>query len=306
MPAGSPHRAPPRSTAGAVWQSARVLRPGPGTVLLAALASATIAPSAAASVLVVGDSLGVGTDAALRAVLPTVAIDSDNRNGRTSPEGVAVLGERLRPEHGTVVFDLGTNDGPAGAGLTAGGLAAARDLADGRCLVVATLNRPPQAGVPVDVQNAAIRRFAAEAPTAVLVDWHAAAQSTRGALRPDGVHATAAGYGLRGQLFADAIRSCLGGDPSRRPGADAPPSPSRRASATERPAGRRQSGGDPPSQPLEARLVEAVAAALAREGGALDLATKAGATLSAAAEIVRASLTPRGPEPVLGAPTRPR
>lgn len=280
-----------------------MLRSGPGVVLLAALLSAMTALPASASVLVVGDSLGVGTEPSLRAALPTLAIDADSRNGRTSPEGVAALRERLRPEHETVVFDLGTNDGPTAVGLTAGTLAAARELAAGRCLVVATLNHPPRAGTSIDAQNASIRRFVAETPGAALVDWHAAAQSTRGALRPDGVHATSPGYALRGRLFAEAIQSCLtgggviGGAASQ--GAGNPPG--RRASATERPA--RSRSDDPSRPPLGEQLLEAVADSLARDGGPLELAVKAGATVSAAAATLRASLTPRGPEPVLGAPS---
>ena len=286
-----------------MWQSAPVLRSGPGVVLLAALASAMTAASASASVLVVGDSLGVGTEPALRAALPGLAIDADNRNGRTSAAGVAVLRERLRPEHETVVFDLGTNDGPTAVAATAGSLAAVRELAAGRCLVVATLNHPPQAGVSIDVQNASVRRFVGETPDAALVDWHAAAQATRGVLRPDGVHATPGGYGLRGQLFAEAIQSCLtgGGVSGGLDGRAAPP-PGRRASATERPADRRSRDREPPEPPLEARLAVAVGEHLARERGPLGLAGKAGATVSAAAAILRAALTPRGPEPVLGAP----
>jgi len=260
------------------------------------------ASTASASVLVVGDSLGLGTEPALRAALPAVAIDADSRNGRTSAEGVAVLRERLRPEHETVVFDLGTNDGPTAVALTTGSLAAARELAAGRCLVVATLNHPPQAGVSIDAQNASIRRFAAEAPGAALVDWHAAAQSTRGVLRPDGVHATPGGYGLRGQLFAEAIQSCLTGGGVSGGGREAGATPGRRASATKRPAKRRARRLDPLSSPLEARLLEAIGKSLAREGGPLELAAKAATIVSVAGTIVRASVVPRGPEPVLGAP----
>lgn len=281
-----------------------MLRSGRGLVLLVALlASAMTVSTASASVLVVGDSLAVGTEPSLRAALAGLEIDADSRNGRTSAEGVAVLREQLRAEHETVIFDLGTNDGPTAVALTAGSLAAARELAAGRCLVVATLNHPPQAGVAIDAQNASIHRFAAETPGAALVDWHAAAQATRGVLRPDGVHATAAGYALRGQLFAEAVQSCLSGG-GVTGGRGAAAAPGGRASATKRPAERRRRLQDRPDAPgpsLEARLVETVSTTLAREDGPLELAAKAGVTVSAAASSLRASVTPRGPEPVLGA-----
>jgi lysophospholipase L1-like esterase len=274
---------------------------GLASAMTASTASTASTSTASASVLVVGDSLGVGTEPSLRAALPTLAIDADSRNGRTSPEGLAALREQLRPQHETVVFDLGTNDGPTAVGLTAGSLVAARELAAGRCLVVATLNHPPRAGVSIDAQNASIRRFVAEAPGAALVDWHAAAHATRGALRPDGVHATSAGYALRGQLFAEAVQSCLTGGLSGGAGRSTAAPPGHRASATKRPARRRRSD-EPQDPPLGERLLEAVTEPLTHEGGPLDLAAKAGATILTAAATLRASLTPRGPEPVLGAP----
>jgi lysophospholipase L1-like esterase len=255
--------------------------------------------NATAAVLVVGDSLAVGTEGALRAALPEAEIEADSLNGRTSVEGVSVLSELLAPEHDTVVFDLGTNDGNAAVGVTADSLAAARALAANRCLVVATLNRPPLAGIPIDGQNAMIRRFAATTPNVALVEWNDAAAATRGALRPDGVHATAAGYALRGSLFADAIRGgCLGGGGGS---GSAAPAPGRAASGTSRPAPRRVAPR-PSGPPLEARIATAFDDRLTAGGGPLDLAARGGAIVAAASTTLREVLTPRGPEPVLGQP----
>jgi lysophospholipase L1-like esterase len=259
--------------------------------------------SAGAAVLVVGDSLGVGSEGALRAALPETQIDADNLNGRTSVEGVSVLSELLAPEHDTVVFDLGTNDGNTAIGVTAGSLAAARQLTGNRCLVVATLNRPPLAGIPIDGQNTMIRRFAATTPNVALVDWNDAAAATPGALRPDGVHATAAGYALRGALFADAIRGgCLGGGGGS--GSAAAP-PGRAASGTSRPAPRRVPPR-PSGPPLEARIATAARNRLTADGGPLDIAVHAGDIVATAATTLRDVLTPRGPEPVLGAEPQTR
>jgi lysophospholipase L1-like esterase len=252
--------------------------------------------SALGSVLVVGDSLGVGTEGSLRAALPELEIEADNLAGRTSTEGLAVLSELLRPEHDTVVFDLGTNDGNAAVATTAGSLAAARELTANRCLVVATLNRPPLAGIPIDAQNAMIRRFVATTPNVALVEWNDAATATPTALRDDGVHATAGGYALRGSLFAEAIRGgCLAGGGSGAP----PATGGRQASTTDRPAAaRNRRGGGPP---LEARFASAVGDRLAVDGGPFDLVGHAGAIVGAAAAALGEVLTPRGPEPVLGA-----
>jgi lysophospholipase L1-like esterase len=275
-----------------------------GLALFAVLAlGCLLAATAGAAVLVVGDSLGVGTEGPLRAALAGTRVDADNLGGRPSAAGLPVLAELLGPEHDTVVFDLGTNDGNASVALTAGSLAAAHELAGDRCLVVATLNRPPLAGIPIDGENAMIRRFATTTPNVALVDWNDAAQATPGVLQPDGVHATAGGYALRGALFADAIRgACLGGAGGNgSSGSTDPPTGDRSASATSRPASRRP-GPQSSGPPLEARAASAVGDRLAADGGPLDLAGRAGAIVVAAAASLRDVLTPRGPEPVLGAP----
>jgi lysophospholipase L1-like esterase len=266
---------------------------------IAAVAAVTLlavfAPSASAAVLVVGDSLGVGTDGPLRAALPEAEIQSDNEIGRPSVAGVSVLSSLLGPEHDTVVFDLGTNDGNAAVSVTAGSLAAARQLTGDRCLVVATLNRPPLAGIPIDGQNSMIRDFAASTPNVVLVEWNDAAAGTPGVLQSDGVHATSAGYAYRGALFADAIRSCLGGG-----GDVAPPPDGRQASSTDRPASARRTSR--PSGPsLEDRAATALGDRLSADGGPMDIARHGAALFSAAATSLGEVLTPRGPEPVLGA-----
>ena len=172
--------------------------------LIAALA---IPASAHASVLYVGDSLGVGTAPYLRSELGASGLDVDAEIGRPSGVGVGLLGSLIAPEHDVVVFDLGTNDDPGAPDALASDLAAARKIAGDRCIVLATLNRPPLNGVSVDGLNDAVTSFAAGDPNVSLVDWHGAAASDPGLLI-DGIHTDADGYALRARLFADAIASC--------------------------------------------------------------------------------------------------
>ena len=174
------------------------------STLIAALA---IPASAHASVLYVGDSLGVGTAPYLRSELGASGLDVDAEIGRPSGVGVDLLGSLIGPEHDIVVFDLGTNDDPAAPDALASDLTAARKIAGDRCMVVATLNRPPLNGVPVDGLNDAVTAFAARDPNVSLVDWHAAAESDPDLLI-DGIHSTGDGYAMRARLFADAIASC--------------------------------------------------------------------------------------------------
>jgi hypothetical protein len=180
-----------------------------GRILWLALALTVAVPAgASASVLYVGDSLGVGTSPYLRQQLDGVAISVDAEIGRPSAAGVDVLRSEIGPEHDAVVFDLGTNDDPAAPQVLADDLAAARAIAGDRCLVIATLNRPPLNGVSVNGLNRAVTSFASGDPNVQLVDWRAAVADDPGMLT-DGVHATGEGYSLRANLFAEAISSCL-------------------------------------------------------------------------------------------------
>lgn len=161
----------------------------------------------------VGDSLGVGTVPHLRPELPGVAIDDDSEIGRPSGAALPILEGLISPDSEVVVFDLGTNDDPANPEALASDLAAARAIAGDRCIVVATLNRPPLNGVPVDGLNRAVDSFAATDGNVALVDWHARAEADPSLLIDDGVHPSLDGYALRAQLFAKAIRSCASGSP---------------------------------------------------------------------------------------------
>jgi lysophospholipase L1-like esterase len=251
---------------------------------------ALAAPQAAAAkdaVLVVGDSLEVGTGPYLRGELTGTEVAVDARIGRPSGEGVRVLGQRLRPGYRVVVFDLGVNDNPSQPGALASDLAAARRLAGKRCLVVATLERPPLAGVSVAGLNRAVESFAAGAPNVRLVDWHAAVSGRAGLLSADRVHPNPEGYALRGRLVAEGVRACLGQGgapaPSRPPSAPAPVATPR---ASERPL-----------------LIDwAGLARTSPASGALSVLTGGFGTLAGAGARALATVAEGGAEPVLGNP----
>lgn len=180
-----------------------------GRVLWIALALSLALPATAgAAVTYVGDSLGVGTVPYLRGELSGVAIEDDSEIGRPSRAGLPVLESLISADSEVVVFDLGTNDDPSQSGALASNLAAARSIAGGRCVVIATLNRPPLNGVPVDGLNRAVTSFARADGNVSLVDWHGRAQADPSLLIADGVHPSPEGYALRAQLFAKAITSC--------------------------------------------------------------------------------------------------
>jgi lysophospholipase L1-like esterase len=243
------------------------------------LALALPAAASAEGVLVVGDSLEVGTGPFLSRALPGESVTVDARKSRPSNVGVDVLRSRLRPGHSVVVFDLGTNDDPSAPGRLSADLQAAQSLACDRCLVVATLNRPA-----VDGLNRAVTAFANGSPNVEVVDWHGAAQDDPGLLGPDHIHATPAGYAERARLIAQAVESCLAGGGGAQAQAPEPRSEPRTAAPDDTQPSRIDWAGLPASQ----RLASYWRAALGVVEGALRTS--------------RAALEGPPPEPVLGGP----
>ena len=160
-------------------------------------------------VLVVGDSLEVGTEPYLRQELGGVQLDVDAKTSRPSSDGLAVLQGALGPEHEVVVFDLGTNDDPSNPDGLAANLETA--AADRRWpLPRLRHDQPPAAERRLRRRAERRRRAGRRRAGARIADWRSVA-SRPGVLQPDGVHATASGYALRASIVADAIRSCSGG-----------------------------------------------------------------------------------------------
>jgi lysophospholipase L1-like esterase len=244
------------------------------------------AQNVAGSVLVIGDSLQVGTGPYLEQQLGALPVESDDRQSRGSGEGLEALRARLRPDHDVVVFDMGTNDDPSNPNALYANLQAARAASGDRCLVVATILRPPYNGVTVDGMNAAVERFALDNPGVQLVDWYGVATSTPGILYEDGVHARPEGYALRGRLIADAVRSCGGA------GRGGIPAPSKRT-ASPPPVPEPE-----PAPPAEVEVEIEPPAPLVAIAGAVR---HAASLVSAAGRDARQAAGMGPPEPVLGA-----
>jgi lysophospholipase L1-like esterase len=264
-----------------------------GILAGAAVAAAFLVPAAAASVLVVGDSLEVGSAPHLRAALGSTAVDVDAEKGRTSGEGVAVLADRLRPEHEVVVFPLGTNDLSADAFATS--LASAAQLAGGRCMVVATIVRRRPSAAEL---NRVVASLAATGEVQV-ADWRAAAAAP-GVLGRDGTHATGAGYALRASLLAEAVRGC-------QTGAGASGIPAPRNPDVQVPRDERRDAGRPgrAAPPVEPPAPPARPVRLPARRALLSLAVvlrRAVSPVVGALQDARTAATKAEPEPVLGAP----
>jgi hypothetical protein len=176
--------------------------------LLFGVSSSPAAAQTPGNILVVGDSLEVGTSPHLGAMLPGASITVDAEESRSSSEVLAALAENMNDGYDVVVFDAGTNDDPANPGLLASNLEQAAGLIGDRCMVIATVNRPPYAGVTVDGINDVVGSFAASRPNTQVADWRSAALANPALLYDDGVHPTPNGYQLRAQIIAGAVASC--------------------------------------------------------------------------------------------------
>ena len=168
------------------------------------LATAGSASASDADVLVVGDSLAVGTMPYLAPMLGGRNIVSAAKNGITTPQGMSLVRRELRavtPK--TVVFSLGTNDGSDPKRFADRVRRTMNLLPADACVVWATIIRPARKGDYRGlnrVLHAAKRRD----PRIVVVDWEHAV--TGGAVYlPDGLHADEAGYRHRSAMIADAI-----------------------------------------------------------------------------------------------------
>jgi lysophospholipase L1-like esterase len=183
------------------------LRPSGFFVLAALLAVlAAAAPQAradASDVLVVGDSLAVGTEPYLGPMLGDRNLINDVRNGITTPQGMRLLRMSLNTvSPKTVVFSLGTNDGGDAHRFADRIRRTLSYLPLDTCVVWPTIYRPRRKG-PYRPLNRVLHHYKRLDPRLVVVDWEHAV--THGSVYlPDGLHADPAGYRYRSAMIADA------------------------------------------------------------------------------------------------------
>ena len=214
-----------------------------GILAAAAVAAGVGSPAAAPGrgdgVLVVGDSLEVGSGPYLRAAAAGTRSRSTRSRAGRAARACGVLAAPARPvgRRGRVpARDERQPRRPRTAGRATS--PPLRQLAGDRCIVVATIARPRVGGVSVAGLNRVVERSRRRpAPR-----WWTGARSC-GAfpslLVRDGVHATGEGYSLRASLIAEAVQGCtLGGGRGGAAGVSGIPAPRNPA----RGAARRGSG----------------------------------------------------------------
>ncbi len=163
--------------------------------------------TAAAEVLVLGDSLAVGTMPYLDEMLPSeVNVTWDAVDGRTTPQGIESLQFDLHEvEPHIVAVSLGSNDGPDPRRFTSRIRRLLADVSPQTCVAWFSIVRPLRKG-RYDAMNRALRAEAGRDPRLIVINWDHAVR--RGTVRlPDGLHADADGYRYRSSKIVQAVRS---------------------------------------------------------------------------------------------------
>lgn len=164
-------------------------------------------------VLVVGDSLEVGTSPYLDQYLPDVPLTTNAEVGLSSTAIADLFVEDFRPSQSVIVFDAGTNDDPSTPEILATNIAKVAEMADGRCLVIPTIHAPPVNGVDQAGKNRVIQSFASSHAGTQVPDWAGAIEARPELLGEDNLHPNAEGADYRARLIARGIRACLAMDP---------------------------------------------------------------------------------------------
>ena len=189
------------------------MRLRPALALLALLAGCAAAGAGAApalagsdDVLVVGDSLAVGTKPFLPDMLGGRNVLTAAKNGITTPQGMDIVRRELRvvtPQ--VVVISLGSNDGSDPKRFADRLRRTMALLPADACVVWSTIIRPPRKGEYRGL-NRVLHQAKRRDWRIVVVDWEHAVTGGAVFLR-DGLHADEAGYRYRSAMIADAVNT---------------------------------------------------------------------------------------------------
>jgi lysophospholipase L1-like esterase len=169
---------------------------------------ASASSAAQRTVLNYGDSLAVGTQLYLGGYLSGWAVRNETETSRHAtdvPGALRSLGSAL-PR--VIVVSAGTNDDPGTVSRFARSVRETVAVAGrSRCVIWATIVRPPYAGVSYSGYNRALRTIAKHHPTLHVLDWAAMAHAHPGWFGADGVHPAMTGYRARAVATARLIRA---------------------------------------------------------------------------------------------------
>jgi len=162
------------------------------------------------TLMLVGDSLGVGISPLLQSGLAGWSVKSDDLVGRPLATGMAIWRQRRTARPGVAAFSLFTNDDPRAISALRSAVRETLRDQNGRCVIWATIHRAPVGGFSYTAANHLLKRMAARNPMRLkIVDWAGAVAANPSLIGPDGVHGTSAGYAVRARMYENAARSCV-------------------------------------------------------------------------------------------------
>ncbi len=187
-------------------------------LLLSLAVAATVSAGAAHAhtgtlpkrVYVDGDSIAYGTDLFLHSYLHGWSISASVDVSRHTYQGVATI-EAMRRD-GTlpdvVIVNLGTNDDPSAVRQFRSYVTRViRAAGSERCVIWATVVRPPYAGISYDGLNRVLVTAASKWQSFHVFDWRPLARAHPAWFGSDGVHPSIPGYRVRAKLLASFIRA---------------------------------------------------------------------------------------------------
>jgi hypothetical protein len=180
-----------------------------GALVCASVLSFPAAGAGNRTVLHYGDSLAVGTDLYLDRYLAdwTVRSSTDvSRHAADAPSALAALGPSL-PR--VVVLSVGTNDDPSAVSAFRRIVRQTVAVAGpSRCIVWATIVRPPYRGVSYTEYNRVLHAVATSHSNLLVLDWAGLARAHPSWFGRDGVHPSIAGYRARAAATARLVERC--------------------------------------------------------------------------------------------------
>jgi lysophospholipase L1-like esterase len=185
-------------------------------VIAVALAAALMAADTSSArvpgsrtLLVVGDSLTVGTAPYIHRNLRRWHIHQRVAISTQVTEGPGILRSYGRHLPRVVFVNLGTNGDPRATGLFLHSLRRIMRIAGPRrCVVWASIVRPPVAGASYARLNRVLADQARRRRNLILFRWARLARRHPGWFGPDHVHVTASAYKVRARAMSARIRRC--------------------------------------------------------------------------------------------------
>jgi lysophospholipase L1-like esterase len=189
------------------------------TAALMTAATSTARVPGSRTLLVVGDSLTVGTEPYIHRYLRGWRIHQRVAISTQVTEGPGILHSYGRHLPRVIFVNLGTNGDPRATGTFLSTIRRTMRIAGARrCVVWSTIVRPPVAGASYTRLNRVLAEQARKRPNLIVFRWVRLARRHPEWFGPDHVHVTAAGYKVRARAMATQIRHCreqtLAGVPS--------------------------------------------------------------------------------------------